>query len=93
MKVKYSRPVRLSNQRQILRNDADAAFGLERFGRVEHVLTQHTDVAVRRRQQAGQHFDSGRFTGSIGSEKAVKNAALDAQIDAVDGAEIAEEPR
>ncbi len=80
-------------QGQVFRNDPHAALGLERFARVEHVLSQHDDLPLRGRKQAGQHFDGGRFTGAVGSEKAVKRATFDAQFEAIDGAEVAKEPR
>src|ERR1700677_4447927 len=69
------------------------ALGLECFARVEHVLAQYDNLPLRRGQQASEHFDGGRFAGAVGAEEAVKRAALDPQLEAIDGAKIAEEPR
>ena len=80
-------------QRQVLRDDADAALGLQGLAQVEHVLSQDENLPSRRRQQAGQHLDGGGFAGAVGTEKAVERAALDPQIDGVHGAEVVEEPR
>ena len=93
MKVRYSRAVRLSNRarssgmtpmRRLASSDS----------RGSSMFLPRTRISpLRRRQQAGQHLDGGRFAGAVGPEEAVKGAALDAQIDAVDGAEVVEEAR
>src|SRR5262249_47719085 len=50
-------------------------------------------LSLRRRQKARQHLDGSRFAGPVGPEEAIKRPALDAQVDGIDGAEIAEEAR
>src|SRR5262249_20445428 len=77
-------------QREVFGNDTDAPLDFERFLSVEHVQIEDAYLAARRGQQPGEHLDRGRFAGPVGSEEAVEGPALDAQVDAIDGAEVAE---
>ena len=71
-------------QGQIFGNDTHTALDLQHFVRVEHVLAQHGNCALRRRQQAGQHLDRGRFAGPIGTKKPIEGTAFHTQIDGID---------
>ena len=70
MKLRYSRAVKLSEQREVLRHHADPAFDAP--GGVGHgqVGVQNPHRAAGGGQQAGKHLDGGRFARPVGTEKA-----------------------
>src|SRR5208283_2221048 len=62
--------------------DAHGAKGFRFAGKL------HT--AVRRLEEAAEHFDGGAFAGTVGAEESVNFAVVDLQADVVDGSERAE---
>ena len=53
-------------------------------------LAEEQRRALGRRQQAGQHLHGGGLAAAVGAEKSEDLAALDAEVDVVDGGEVAE---
>ena len=55
-----------------------------------YVGAEDLRVAGVDREQGGQHLEHGGLAGAVGSEDAEDLAAVDGQVDAVDGALVAE---
>jgi len=73
---------------EILRHVADAlAHG---FRILAHIEAFDVSLAAAERQEAGEHFDDGRFSAAIWTKEAEDFAFLDAEADIVDGGEVAE---
>src|SRR5439155_17696574 len=77
---------------EVLRHDADPPFDLPGLVRVAHLFTQNAHRAAGRREEAGQHFDRGRFPGAVRAKKAIKLAPFYLKIQTVHGAEVSEPP-
>ena len=54
-------------------------------------MSEHRGPAVVGSQQGGEHGDGGGLAGAVGAEHAVDGAGPHLQIDAVDGAIVAED--
>ena len=54
------------------------------------VLAQHTQGPARRRRDAPDHPHGRRFTGAVRAEEAERLAALDIEVDRVNGNEVRE---
>src|SRR5215831_13223707 len=75
-------------QAGILKDDSKAPPDIERlFLRIETIDPQGSSL---RTKECGQHFDGGRFAGTIGAEKCEDFSGRDIEGDMVDGSERAE---
>src|SRR5439155_26352061 len=77
---------------EVLRHNTDPPLDLTRHVRVAHVFTQNPHRAAARREEAGQHFDRGRFPGAVRAKKAIKLAPVHLELQSVHGAEVSEAP-
>ena len=59
-------------------------------GLVDDVVAEHPGAAGIGADQRRQHADRRRLAGAVGAEHAVDGAAAHGQVDAVDGARLAE---
>ena len=55
-----------------------------------HAVVDHRRVAARRVDEAADHADRRRLAGAVGPEKAEHVAAVDGEVEAVDGQGVAE---
>jgi hypothetical protein len=78
---------------QVFGNHADVPLRLQSFFGDRHVPTEDGDLPGAGSQQPGEHLDRRRFARAVGPEKAVRDAALDLEVDAVDRAKLVKEPR
>lgn len=72
----------------VLEGDADAAADLVGLG--YGVVAGDGDGAAGGEEEGDEHSDDGGFAGAVGSEEAVDFAALDGEIDVIDGLDGAE---
>src|SRR5690606_39194002 len=77
-------------EREVLRDDADAALDLAGLAGVGHVPAEEDDRAAGRREQPREHLDGRGLPGAVGAEEAVERSRLDPQGELVDGAEVVE---
>ena len=78
-------------QSEIFRQHSDAPLQLQRIGR--GIQPAHSDLARRRRQQAGHHFDGGGLPRPVGSEERADRPGGHFQIEPVDRGEFPEAAR
>ena len=78
-------------QRQVLRDHANAALDRDRIG--ERIDAENAHRAAAGLEQPGQALDRGRFASAVGTQEAVEASGRNGEIDAVHGAKAAEESR
>ena len=77
----------LAIQRERLRHIAHAPARVD-VVRIDR-LAEQPGLAVARRQQAGEHLHGRRFAAAVGAQEAEDLAPADAEVDVIDGGEVA----
>ena len=67
---------------------ADLAFDLDGVG--GGIEAENLDAAGGRGEEAGEHLDGGGFAGAVGAEEAEELTGGDAEVDVLNGGEVAE---
>src|SRR5262249_13740152 len=75
-------------QRQVLRDDADAFFHIDRMN--DRVQIEDAERAGGRTEQAGEALDGRGLAGAVRAEEPVEAPARNDEVDPVDGDETAE---